>query len=123
MAIKVKRVYEPPLPEDGFRVLVDRLWARGVRKEEARIDWWLKEIAPNHELRKWFQHDPQKWEEFQKRYFRELDQRPEVVAELLTKAKEGTVTLLYAARDEQFNNARALQIYLEKKLTARNEGK
>ncbi len=117
MSIRIKRVYEPPSPGDGFRVLVDRLWARGVRKEEARIDWWLKEIAPSNELRKWFRHDPEKWEEFLQCYFQELEQRAELVSQLLAKAGEGTITLVYAARDEQFNNARALKIYLEKKLT------
>ncbi|RMI13775.1 MAG: DUF488 domain-containing protein [Calditrichaeota bacterium] len=114
--IRIKRIFEPPLPEDGFRVLVDRLWPRGLPKESARIDLWLKEIAPGHDLRKWFGHDPEKWEEFQRRYFRELDQRPEAVEQLLQKTREGTMTLLYAARDPEFNNARALKTYLEKKL-------
>ncbi len=117
MTIRLKRVYEPPVPEDGFRVLVDRLWARGVKKAEARIDWWLKEIAPSNELRNWFQHDPDKWEEFQERYFQELEQRPELIAQLSAKAREGTITLVYAARNEQFNNARALKLYLDKKIS------
>jgi uncharacterized protein YeaO (DUF488 family) len=111
--IKLKRVYEPAEESDGLRVLVDHLWPRGLRKDNAKIDWWLKEIAPSDNLRKWFSHEPEKWDEFQRLYFLELDDRPEVVAELTQRAASDTITLLYAARNEQFNNAVALKDFLE----------
>lgn len=114
MHIKLKRAYEPPEPEDGFRVLVDRLWPRGVSKDSARIDLWLKEVAPTTPLRKWFGHDPSKWSTFRTRYFRELDERAEILAELLEHVQNGPVTLIYAARDEEHNDAVALKEYLEK---------
>ena len=91
--IKVKRVYGPPAPDDGFRILVDRLWARGLTKEKARIDLWLKGISPSNELRKWYGHDPEKWDEFKKRYFKEIGPLQEPIDLLLKKAKEGTITL------------------------------
>lgn len=111
--IKVKRVYEEAEEEDGFRILVDRLWPRGLSKEKARINIWLKEIAPSDELRKWFSHNPEKWEEFKRRYWEELDKKPEVIK--IIKAKEiehGTVTLLYGSKEEKYNNAYALLSYL-----------
>lgn len=114
----VKRVYEPPARSDGLRVLVDRLWPRGLTKEAARIDRWAKEIAPSAELRKEFHHQPGKWSEFRERYFAELAANPAVVAELRSVAKRQTVTLLYAAKDTQFNNAVALAEYLRSRQRA-----
>jgi uncharacterized protein YeaO (DUF488 family) len=111
--IKLKRAYEPPEKGDGLRVLVDRLWPRGVSKSSAQIDVWLKEIAPSAALRKWFGHDPSKWSEFRKRYVRELARQPEAVAQLERAAGQGTVTLVYGAKDERHNNAVALKEYLE----------
>jgi uncharacterized protein YeaO (DUF488 family) len=114
--IRVKRVYEQPSNQDGFRILVDRLWPRGMRKSEARFDLWMKEIAPENKLRKWFSHDPEKWEEFRKCYLKELEQKEEYVQELLEKAREKDLTLLYAAKDEIFNNTTVLKEYLESRL-------
>ncbi|HQR34483.1 MAG TPA: DUF488 domain-containing protein [Blastocatellia bacterium] len=111
--IKLKRVYEPPSADDGIRILVERLWPRGISKEKARVDEWLKEIAPSQELRKWFQHDPAKWEEFQERYRKELDQNQELVNNLKRKAKGKTVTFIYAASDEERNSAMLLKNYLK----------
>lgn len=111
--IMTKRIYESAETSDGFRVLVDRLWPRGVKKENAEIDIWLKEIAPSNELRKWFNHEPQKWNEFQKRYAREL-KGTEVVKTLLDYARKNKkLTLLYSAKDEEHNQAVALQKYME----------
>lgn len=112
MGVQLKRAYEPPAASDGLRVLVDRLWPRGVSKEGARIDQWLKEIAPSTELRKWFGHDPAKWQEFRCRYFRELEEQREAVAALRRLIRAGTVTLVYGAKDEQHNDAVALREYL-----------
>lgn len=112
--IKVKRIYEATCEQDGYRVLVDRLWPRGVSKEKANIDSWLKDISPSHELRKWFNHEPAKWEETQDRYAKELAERQEIVTELRSlEAKHKTLTLLYAAKDTEHNNAVALQKYLQ----------
>jgi uncharacterized protein YeaO (DUF488 family) len=111
--IKLKRAYEPPEKTDGARILVDRLWPRGVSKTSARIDLWLKDIAPSAALRKWFGHDPSKWSEFQKRYVRELARQPEAVAQLKQFAAKGVVTLVYGAKDQRHNNAVALKEYLE----------
>lgn len=105
---RVKRAYEPPLPEDGTRVLVDRLWPRGLRKAGAAIDCWLKEIAPSSELRRWFGHDPSWWEEFRRHYEAELSARPELLDQLRALAEQGTLTLVYAAHDEDHNQAVAL---------------
>jgi uncharacterized protein YeaO (DUF488 family) len=113
MAIKLKRAYEGPESGDGFRILVDRLWPRGVSKSAARIDLWLKEIAPSAALRKWFGHDPSKWTAFRDRYFRELDQNPHAVEQLMTHVRHGTVTLVYGAKDQEHNDAVALKEYLE----------
>jgi uncharacterized protein YeaO (DUF488 family) len=112
--IKVKRVYEPVEPSDGARFLVDRLWPRGVKKEALRLDAWLKEVSPTTELRKWFGHEPAKRKEFQRRYFAELEARPETWQPLLTAARKGPVTLLFSSRDIQQNNAVALKAFLEK---------
>lgn len=116
MQIWLKRAYDEPKKADGRRVLVDRVWPRGVSREQAAIDEWLKEAAPSTELRKWFGHDPPKWEEFRKRYFRELDERPETVDRLAAWVGEGRVTLVFGAREERFNNAVALKEYLERRL-------
>lgn len=116
--IWVKRVYEPPAPEDGKRFLVDRLWPRGIKKEGLQLDAWLKEVSPSDELRRWFGHDPEQWEEFQRRYFAELDARPEAWWLLLEAARQGNVTLLFSAKDTEHNNAVALQRYLQARLHA-----
>ena len=105
MVLKIKRVYETPAKEDGMRILADRLWPRGLTKEKAKLDLWLKEIAPSAGLRKWFDHDPKKWPEFKKRYLRELRENKESVSVLKEEVKKGPVTLLYAARDEEHNEA------------------
>lgn len=104
MAIFIKRVYEPAIKSDGKRILVDRIWPRGLAKVEAKVDLWLKEVAPSTELRKWFGHDPEKWADFQKKYKAELKGNP-VLAELKAVAKSGTVTLVFAAKDEDHNHA------------------
>lgn len=114
--IKVKRVYDPPAPDDGRRFLVDRLWPRGVRKEALQIDGWLRDVAPSDALRKWFGHDPAKWDEFRQRYFAELEAKPESWQPLLQAAQEGDITLLYSARDEAHNNAVALKAFLEARM-------
>ena len=112
--VRLKRAYEPPADSDGARVLVDRLWPRGVSKAEAKLDLWLKEIAPSTELRKWFGHDPARWSEFQRRYRGELKQRPDEIAELQRLAERGPVTLIYSAHDERHNDAVVLRDFLLK---------
>lgn len=107
------RIYQPPSPDDGERILVDRLWPRGMSKARAALDGWMKEIAPSAELRKWFAHDPVKWQEFRTRYWAELALHPELVNTLLEKGRLGTVTLLYAAHDMEHNEAVALRDYLD----------
>jgi uncharacterized protein YeaO (DUF488 family) len=122
--IRLKRVYDPPEPQDGRRFLVERLWPRGMRKDALSLDAWAKEAAPSTALRRWFGHDPKKWEEFQRRYFAELDRTPDAWRPLLDAARRGTITLLYSARDTDHNNAAALRTYLEKKLrTSRGQGR
>lgn len=113
MSIRLKRAYETPEPDDGFRILVDRLWPRGVSKSTARIDLWLKEIAPSTSLRKWFGHEPSKWPEFKTRYFAELDNKPQSVDQILAHVRRGTVTLVYGAKDKEHNDAVALLEYLQ----------
>ncbi|HOO10588.1 MAG TPA: DUF488 domain-containing protein [Cyclobacteriaceae bacterium] len=107
-------MYEKPSRADGQRILVDRLWPRGMTKEKAAIDLWLKDIAPSTELRKWFGHDPEKWKEFQKRYHQELKQNKEAIALLNERLKKGGVTLVYAARDEGHNEALVIKEWLER---------
>lgn len=114
MSIQLKRVYDKPAKADGRRILVDRIWPRGLRKKDAGIDEWFKEVAPSTGLRKWFGHDPSRWEEFKKRYFRELDNQREQVEELARKSKTRTVTLLFGAKDTERNNAVVLKEYLQK---------
>ena len=111
--IKLKRVYEEPGPKDGLRVLVERLWPRGLTKERAAVELWLKDVAPSPELRNWFGHDPARWEQFQERYRRELRGKKDDVRLLKQKAKEGKVTLVYAARDEEHNGALVLTRLLQ----------
>jgi len=118
--LSVKRVYEAPGAKDGFRILVDRLWPRGLRKQRARIDLWLREVAPSNELRKWFAHEPQKWAEFQKRYAEELRAKEELLSRIRDAVEEhGTVTLLFAASDTKRNNAVALREHLRKAVASR----
>jgi len=112
MNIQIKRVYEKPDPKDGFRILVDRLWPRGLTKEKAAADLWLKDIAPSTELRKWFNHDPEKWKEFQKKYQKELQENKEAVSVLKEHLKQGPVTLLYAAKDEVHNEADVIKNFV-----------
>lgn len=115
MDILIKRVYEKPNISDGKRVLIDRLWPRGLTKERAKIDLWLKDIAPTTTLRKWFGHDPSRWNEFKKGYHEELKKNNEVVSKLIKILKSGKVTLIYGAKDEKHNDAVVLKEYLEKK--------
>ena len=113
--IRIKRVYEQAAEEDGFRILVDRLWPRGLSKEKAKVDLWLKEVAPSGELRKWFSHDPEKWEEFKKKYGQELLAKQPLLKEIRKmETQEGKVTLLFSARDNEHNNAVVLKAILEK---------
>jgi uncharacterized protein YeaO (DUF488 family) len=113
--IKLKRVYEDPSPTDGLRVLVDRLWPRGLTKERAAVDLWLKDVAPTTELRKWFGHDPAKWKEFQVGYRKELHEKKDALMLLKQKCQEQTVTLVYGARDEEHNEALVLKRILERR--------
>jgi len=114
--IQVKRAYEQSSKDDGERFLVERLWPRGVKKENLRVEAWLKDVAPSTELRQWFQHDPAKWEEFRRRYFRELEKHSEAWQALLARARRGRVTLVYSAHDTEHNNAIALKEFLERKI-------
>jgi uncharacterized protein YeaO (DUF488 family) len=113
--LKIKRVYEKPDKNDGRRILVDRLWPRGLTKEKAKVDLWLKDIAPSTELRKWFGHDPKKWRSFCGRYQTELKQHANQLKLLKSKAKEGPVTLVYGARDQEHNEAVVLKQFLERR--------
>lgn len=117
--IQIRRVYDKPGSSDGFRVLVDRVWPRGVTKDRAAVDLWLKSVAPSTELRKWFGHDAAKWTEFKRRYFAELDRKPEGLDELIRHAGQAPVTLVFSARDTEHNQAGALREYLERRLEKR----
>lgn len=116
--LRLKRAYEPVEPDDGRRVLVERLWPRGLRKEQAHFDDWLKDIAPSDSLRKWFHHDPNRWDEFEQRYARELesDDARAALDDLVQRAVSETVTLIYSAHDEEHNNAVALKTMIERRL-------
>jgi uncharacterized protein YeaO (DUF488 family) len=114
--ITVKRIYESPEARDGTRFLVERLWPRGVKKESLQMEAWLKDAAPSDGLRRWFGHDPAKWNEFQDRYFAELDARPDAIRPIVEAAGRGNVTLLFSAHDTEHNNAAALKEYLSKRL-------
>ncbi len=113
MSIRLKRVYEKASRSDGKRVLVDRLWPRGLTKEEARIDEWLKDLAPSNQLRKWYEHDPAKWTEFKRRYWKELDRNRGLVSELPDKCRKSTVTFVFSSKEEKLNNAEALKEYIQ----------
>ncbi len=114
LMIKIKRIYDPPQKDDGTRILVDHLWPRGIRKEEAKIDYWAKNIAPSSELRKWFNHDPEKWQEFKRKYFIELSKEPQEIEKIKQNLKSGDIALIYSAKDELNNNAVVLKEYLER---------
>jgi uncharacterized protein YeaO (DUF488 family) len=114
--INIKRVYTPASVEDGQRFLVDRLWPRGVKKEALKIQAWLKDVAPSNALRQWYGHDPDKWREFNKRYFAELDGNPETWQPLLEAARKGDITLLFSTKELELNNAVTLRAYLEKRM-------
>ncbi len=116
MGIRVKRIYEPPSTRDGRRILVDRLWPRGLSKADAKIDYWPKDIAPSTALRKWFGHDPARWSEFKRRYFAELKSKPDTVRALLDYVRAGTVTFLYSSKERRLNNVVALKEYVESRL-------
>ncbi len=117
--IRVKRVYDTAAPGDGLRILVERLWPRGLKKTDAQFDDWIKDVAPSTELRKWFSHDPAKWNEFQRRYRAELDKHPEAWQPLLALLKKRAVTLLFSSHDAEHNNVLALKSYLEDRLPKR----
>ncbi len=119
--IRIKRVYEEPEETDGRRILVDGLWARGLSKEKAKVDVWLKEIAPSTELRHWYGHNPNKWAKFKNCYAAELEANPGQVAEIMEEIETGIVTLLYSSKEEQLNNAVALKEYLESVIYAKAE--
>lgn len=113
MSLQLKRVYDPAEPGDGYRILVDRLWPRGMSKDQAHIDLWLKDVAPTPALRRWFGHDPSKWQAFRRRYFQELAQNTQTVRLITDRCGRETVTLLYAAKDTQHNHALALQQFIQ----------
>lgn len=121
MSFRTKRAYDPPSPEDGLRVLVDRIWPRGLSKEKARVDWWARELAPSDALRRWFAHDPGKYAEFVRRYREELKGNP-ALARLKALGEEGTVTLLFGAKETRYNNAQALLAVLEEEDLTGGEG-
>lgn len=114
MRIQTKRIYEGVSADDGRRILVDRLWPRGISKEKAALDFWARACAPSNELRNWYQHRHERWEEFRSRYWSELDDVPESVAELRSQMGTGEVTLVFSSKEEQLNNATALKQYLER---------
>lgn len=107
--IRLKRAYEPPSPQDGARILVDRLWPRGISKQEAELELWMKDISPSNELRKWYNHDASRQDEFRRRYAHELEAHPDLMEDLRERARKGLVTLVYSARDETLNNAVVLR--------------
>ena len=113
MSLQIKRIYDTPSKRDGFRILVDRIWPRGISKAKGQVDQWLKDISPSTELRKWFGHDSKRWKEFKQRYFNELDQKGDVMNKILQKSAKTRVTLLYGAKDTVHNNAQALKDYIE----------
>jgi len=112
--VKIKRIYDPVSSDDGKRILIDRLWPRGIKKEKAKIDEWLRDVAPSDDLRKWFSHDPVKYEEFKKRYVKELEKKSELLERIKKEAKKETVTLLFSAKDTEHNNATALKEILSR---------
>ncbi len=112
--IRIKRVYDSPKKEDGERILVDRLWPRGLTKQRAKVDLWLKDLGPSTELRKWFGHDPEKWKDFERKYRQELKAKKELLEQIKSEARQSTVTLVYGARDTIHNQASVLKNYLER---------
>lgn len=118
MALRIKRIYDAPSDGDGQRILVDRLWPRGISKDAAQLHSWVRELAPSDELRKWYAHEPEKWPEFRRRYFAELDAQPEAVERLLDSLEQPVVTLLFSSKELELNNAAALREYLQKKRSA-----
>ena len=114
--LKIKRIYDEPSKTDGIRILVDRLWARGESKEEARLDYWMKDIAPDTDLRKWFNHEPEKFKEFSKKYKEELASKNEDIEKIITLLKTHNVTLIYAAKNPEINHALVLKDYIETKI-------
>lgn len=114
MSLTIKRIYEPVTSKDGFRILIDRIWPRGLSKASASVDLWLKTLAPSTELRQWFGHDPDKWIQFRQRYFSELDGQAEAINQIRKMAKRRRVTLIYGAKDTLHNNAVALMEYLHR---------
>jgi len=121
--IKLKRVYEPASPDDGVRILVERLWPRGIKKDALKLDTWLKEVAPSDGLRRWFGHEPKKWNGFRDRYFAELDANPQTWESVAKAVRRGRVTLIYSSRDTEHNNAVALRNYLEDKMQRGSSGR
>ena len=115
MNIKIKRIYDEPTKDDGKRVLVDRLWPRGISKDRAKIDLWAKDIAPSHELRKWFNHDPDKWIEFEEKYFSQFDSKTESLIPIFELIKNYNVTFIFSSKEIKLNNAVALKQYFEQK--------
>ena len=117
--INIKRVYDPPNKDDGFRILIDRLWPRGMSKQKAKLDLWIKEVAPTNELRQWFSHEPDKWKEFKEKYRRELSEKQNLLNQIRKLEKDkGTITLIYSARDTEHSNAAVLRETLERKKRA-----
>lgn len=120
--VTLKRIYDKPESTDGKRFLIERLWPRGIKKTALKFDAWIKDAGPSTELRKWFSHDPQKWIEFRRRYFAELNARPKVLESITKAAAEGNVTLLYSSHDTEHNNAVALKEYLEGRMKSSDRG-
>lgn len=118
LKIEIARVYHPPAADGSYRVLVDRLWPRGVKKEDPQIDSWLKDVAPSNELRRWFNHDRERWHEFRKRYFKELEDNQQAVSELIEAAEGRPILLLYGAKDQEHNQAVALKEWIEQHKSA-----
>ena len=116
MPIRLKRIYEEPNKNDGLRILVERLWPRGVSKKDAALDMWIKDAAPSAELRNWFKHDPEKWEEFRKLYYKELDSKHGIVNEIIELSRKGIITFVLASKETRFNNAAALKQYIDNQL-------
>ncbi len=121
--LKIKRVYDPSSKDDGKRILIDRLWPRGLKKESAKIDEWMKDVAPSTELRKWYGHDPEKWDGFKRRFFSELERQQGPVDDIIEAARKGTVTLLFGSKEERYNNAVALKEYIEARMQASEKKK
>jgi len=116
--VNIKRIYEPSSKDDGKRILIDRLWPRGLKKSDAQFDDWIKDLAPSNELRKWFNHEPDKWGEFKKRFFSELHGKQDLVDGIISAARKGRVTLLFGSKEERFNNAVALKEHIDSRMHA-----